>query len=67
VHGRNLRRRDLFELRQRAGMLSRRMPGTGISLSGPPASFTSVRFQLVADDLNGTTASFNFCVDQLSF
>jgi hypothetical protein len=43
------------------------MPSTGTSLSGPPARFTSVRFQLPADDVSGTTTSFNFCVDKLSF
>ena len=42
-------------------------PGTGTSLSGPPASFTSVRFQVPPDDTNGTTTSFDFCVQKLSF
>ena len=43
------------------------MPSTGTSLSGPPASFTSVRFQVPADDTNGTTMPFDFCVDRLNF
>ena len=43
-------------------------PGTGTSLgTAPPASFTSVRFQIPADDTDGLTTNFDFCVDQLSF
>jgi hypothetical protein len=41
--------------------------GSGTSLSGPPASFTSVRFQVASDDVNGGFSDFNFCVDRLGF
>jgi hypothetical protein len=41
--------------------------GSGTSLSGTPASFTSVRFQVASDDVNGGFSDFNFCVDRLAF
>ncbi len=40
--------------------------GSGTPLSGPPASFTSVRFQVVADTSYGDDTSFDFCVTKLS-
>jgi hypothetical protein len=39
---------------------------TGSYLSGPPSSFVSVRFQVVADTSYAGFASFNFCVTRLS-
>jgi len=38
---------------------------TGVALAGPPASFTSVRFQVVADTSYGISTDFNFCITQL--
>lgn len=40
--------------------------GSGTSLSGPPASFTSIRFQVAAEAVYDFDISFNFCVTQLS-
>jgi hypothetical protein len=42
-------------------------PANGTTLSGPPSSFTSVRFQVPADDTNGGTRSLIYCIDQLHF
>jgi hypothetical protein len=39
---------------------------TGTYLSGPPANFISVRFQIVADTSSGNDDTFSFCVTQLS-
>jgi hypothetical protein len=39
---------------------------TGSRLSGPPASFVSVRFQVVADTSYAGFSSFDFCVTRLS-
>ncbi|HEX7597599.1 MAG TPA: hypothetical protein VF518_05255 [Polyangia bacterium] len=40
--------------------------GTGVSLSGPPANFTSIRFQVASDAVYDINIDFNFCVTQLS-
>jgi hypothetical protein len=42
-------------------------PGTGTSLGGPPGKFTSVRFQVAADDTSGGSIDFDFCLTQLHF
>ena len=39
---------------------------SGKSLSGPPANFVSVRFQIVADTSYGNDTDFYFCVSKLS-
>lgn len=41
--------------------------GNGTSLSGPPSSFTSIRFQVVADAVYDIDTDFDFCVTSLSF
>ena len=40
--------------------------GSGTSLSGPPANFTSIRFQVASDAVDDFDIDFNFCVTQLS-
>ena len=40
--------------------------GSGAALSGPPASFTSIRFQVAADAVYGINIDFGFCVTKLS-
>lgn len=39
---------------------------SGTSLSGPPANFTSIRFQVAAEAVYDFDIDFNFCVTQLS-
>jgi hypothetical protein len=42
-------------------------PASGVALSGPPARFTSVRFQVATDDTYEGFADFAFCIDRLAF